>query len=131
MPKGQLRGPYTLPCEVFPGTQHRYWVYVPAQYDSAHPTALMVFQDGQAFIHDRGDIRALNVLDNLIFRREIPVMIAVFINPGRTPEQVEPSPEVGWGDGFTNRRIEYNTPEGGKQITDCATTAYSATFASA
>ena len=29
-----------------------------------------------------GDIRAPNVLDNLIYRREIPVMIAVFINPG-------------------------------------------------
>jgi hypothetical protein len=99
VPKGELRGPYTLPCEVFPGTQHRYWVYVPAQYDAAVPAALMVFQDGQAFVHDRGDIRAQNVLDNLIHRREIPVMVAVFINPGRTPEQVEPSPAVGWGDG--------------------------------
>jgi enterochelin esterase-like enzyme len=36
------------------------------------PQALMVFQDGQAFIDDRGDIRCQNVLDNLIFRREIP-----------------------------------------------------------
>jgi hypothetical protein len=27
------------------------------------------------------------VLDNLIYRREIPVMIAVFINPGRTAAQ--------------------------------------------
>ena len=90
VPKGELRGPYTLPCEVFPGTQHRYWVYVPAQYDAAVPAALMVFQDGQAFVHDRGDIRAQNVLDNLIHRREIPVMVAVFINPGRTPERALP-----------------------------------------
>jgi hypothetical protein len=30
---------------------------------------------------------AQNVMDNLIYRREIPVMIGVFINPGRTPEQ--------------------------------------------
>ena len=30
-----------------------------------------------------GDVRAPNVLDNLIYRREIPVMIGVFINPGR------------------------------------------------
>lgn len=79
----------------------------------------MVFQDGQAFIDDRGDIRCQNVLDNLIFRREIPPMIAVFINPGRTPEQTEPSPAVGWGDGFTNRRIEYNTPEGGYSRVVC------------
>ena len=35
----------------------------------------------------------------------------MFINPGRRPDQVEPSPEAGWGDGFTNRGIEYNTPD--------------------
>ena len=79
----------------------------------------MVFQDGQAFIDERGDIRCQNVLDNLIHRREIPSMIAVFINPGRTPEQTEPSPAAGWGDGFTNRRIEYNTPEGGYSAVVC------------
>jgi enterochelin esterase family protein len=47
-------------------------------------------------------------MDNLIYRREIPVMLGVFINPGRTPEQTEPSPETGWGDGTTNRGTEYN-----------------------
>jgi len=71
----------------------------------------MVFQDGQAFKNEKGDMRAQNVMDNLIYRREIPVMIGVFINPGRTPEQKEPSPENGWGDGFTNRGTEYNTPD--------------------
>jgi enterochelin esterase family protein len=50
-------------------------------------------------------------MDNLIYRHEIPVMLSVFINPGRTPEQVEPSPETGWGDGTTNRGTEYNTPD--------------------
>ena len=35
-------------------------------------------------------------------------MFGVFINPGRTPEQTEPSPETGWGDGTTNRGTEYN-----------------------
>ena len=69
----------------------------------------MIFQDGQAFKDPNGDIRAQNVMDNLIYRREIPVMLAVFINPGRTPEQAEPSPQTGWGDGTTNRVTEYNT----------------------
>jgi enterochelin esterase-like enzyme len=55
-----------------------------------------------------GVVRAPNVLDNLIYRREIPVMIAVFINPGRTPEQPEPTPSD-WGDRSTNRPTEYNT----------------------
>ena len=52
----------------------------------------MIFQDGQAFKDPNGDMRAQNVMDNLIYRREIPVMIGVFINPGRTPEQPEPRP---------------------------------------
>src|SRR5476649_1255471 len=111
VPKGEIRGPFTLPSKVYAGTQHTYWVYVPAQYDPAVPASLMIFQDGQAFKNEQGDLRAQNVMDNLIYRREIPVMIGVFINPGRTPEQPEPSPETTWGDGTTNRGTEYNTPD--------------------
>jgi enterochelin esterase-like enzyme len=107
VPKGKLVGPHTLPCEVFPGTQHTYWVYVPAQYDPKEPASLMVFQDGQAYINMTGDVRAPNVLDNLIYRRELPVMIAAFINPGRRPDQPEPTPRD-WGDRTTNRPTEYN-----------------------
>src|SRR5580704_12479943 len=108
VPKGEIRGPYTLPSQVYSGTQHTYWVYVPAQYDPAVPTALMVFQDGQAFKDEKGDMRAQNVMDNLIYRREIPVMIGVFINPGRRPVQPEPTPK-NWGDRDTNRPTEYNS----------------------
>lgn len=110
VPKGEIRGPFTLPSHVFPGTQHTYWVYVPAQYDPAVPASLMVFQDGQAFKQEDGDLRAQNVMDNLIYRREIPVMLGVFINPGRTPEQPEPNAKE-WGDHTTNRPTEYNTPD--------------------
>ena len=108
VPKGEIRGPFTLPSNAYPGTQHTYWVYVPAQYDSSVPAALMIFQDGHAFKDENGDIRAQNVMDNLIYRREIPVMIGVFINPGRTPEQPEPNAKE-WGDRTTNRPTEYNT----------------------
>jgi enterochelin esterase family protein len=105
--KGAVRGPFILPSQAYPGTQHTYWVYVPAQYDPATPASLMIFNDGQAFMNMEGDLRAPNVLDNLIHRREIPVMLAVFINPGRTPEQPEPTPQE-WGDRTTNRPTEYN-----------------------
>ena len=108
VPKGEIRGPYTLPSNAYPGTQHTYWVYVPAQYDPAVPAALMVFQDGHAFKDENGDVRAQNVMDNLIYRREIPVMLGVFINPGRTPEQPEPNSKE-WGDRTTNRPTEYNS----------------------
>lgn len=107
VPQGRIDGPKTLPSSVFPGTQHTYWVYVPSQYDPSTPAALMVFNDGQAFKAEPGDVRAHNVLNNLIYRREIPVMIAVFINPGRRPDQPEPTP-TNWGDRDTNRPEEYN-----------------------
>jgi enterochelin esterase family protein len=109
VPKGAIAGPFTLPSAVFPGTQHTYYVYVPAQYDPARPTPLMVFNDGQAMMAEPGDVQAQNVLDNLIYRREVPVMLAVFINPGRRPDQPEPVP-TNWGDKTTNRADEYNPP---------------------
>jgi enterochelin esterase-like enzyme len=109
VPKGHFVGPTTLPSEVFPGIQHTYFVYVPAQYDPSKPTALMIFNDGQAMMAEPGDIQAQHVLDNLIWRKEIPVMLGVFINPGRRPDQPEPTPRE-WGDNTTLRRDEYNPP---------------------
>jgi enterochelin esterase-like enzyme len=108
VPKGEIRGPFTLPSQAYPGTQHTYWVYVPSQYDPSIPASLMIFNDGQAFMAPEGDARAQNVMDNLIYRREIPVMIGVFINPGRRPDQPEPTPRD-WGDRNTNRPTEYNS----------------------
>jgi len=108
VPKGEMRGPFVIPSQAYPGTQHTYWIYVPKQYNPTVPASLMIFQDGQAFKDMEGNIRAPNVLDNLIYRREIPVMITVFINPGRTLEQPEPNPK-NWGDRDTNRPTEYNS----------------------
>lgn len=109
VPQGTFSEAKTLPSEVFPGYQHTYWVYTPAQYDPEVPTALMVFNDGQAMKAVPGDVQAQYVLDNLIYRREIPVMLGVFINPARLPEQPEPHPRD-WGDNTTLRRDEYNPP---------------------
>jgi len=108
VPRGQIKGPFYLPSQAYPGTQHTYWLYVPAQYDPAVPASLMIYNDGQAFMAMDGDIRAQVVMDNLIYRRELPVMIGVFINPGRRPDQPEPDLKE-WGDRTTNRPIEYNT----------------------
>ncbi len=108
VPQGEIRGPLVIASQAYPGTQHTYWVYVPAQYDASLATSLMIFNDGQAFMQADGSIRAQYVLDNLIHRREIPTMIAVFINPGRTSQQPEPSPS-NWGDKDTNRPTEYNS----------------------
>jgi enterochelin esterase family protein len=107
VPEGKVVGPTTLPSNVFPNTTRNYWVYVPAQYDATKPTCLMIFQDGHAFVGLKGDYRIPYVFDNLIYRREMPITIGVFINPGHTPQQTEAS-DHSWGDGTTNRKVEYN-----------------------
>lgn len=107
VPKGKVTEWEKLPSDAYPGTLHDFCVYVPAQYDAAKPASLMVFQDGQAFLRLTGDFRVPNVFDNLIYRREMPVTIAVFINPGRRPDQPEAS-QNDWGDKSSNRPQEYN-----------------------
>ena len=108
VPTGTVTPWEQLPSQAYPGTLHDFCVYVPAQYKAGQPAALMVFQDGQAFLRPNGDYRVPTVFDNLIYRREIPVTIAVFINPGRRPEQPVASPSD-WGDKTTNRPQEYNS----------------------
>jgi enterochelin esterase-like enzyme len=82
VPKGEVRGPFTLSSDVYPGVEHEYWIYVPAQYDGMAEASLMVFNDGATYLQPDGYYRAVNVLDNLIYRGELPVMLAAFIDPG-------------------------------------------------
>ncbi len=108
VPEGKIIGPLTLESKtVYPGTTRNYWVYVPAQYEKDKPACLMVFQDGHFFVNTQGQYRIPIVFDNLIYRREMPVTIAVFINPGRTPQQTEAT-DSEWGDRTNNRGMEYN-----------------------
>jgi enterochelin esterase family protein len=71
----------------------------------------LIFQDGHAFMNTNGEYRTPYVFDNLIYRREMPVTIGVFINPGHTPEQPESS-DKNWGDGINGRATEYNELNG-------------------
>ncbi len=107
VPQGKVLGPETLASQIFTNTTRHYWIYVPAQYDPAKPACLMIFQDGHAFVGLTGSYRIPCVFDNLIYRREMPVTLGVFINPGHTPEQKESS-EEDWGDRINNRPTEYN-----------------------
>ena len=107
VPSGKVIGPLTLASDVFTNTTRHYWIYVPAQYDRTRPASLMIFQDGHAFVRTNSDFRVPHVFDNLIYRREMPVTIGVFINPGHTPEQPESS-ATNWGDGANGRATEYN-----------------------
>ena len=91
--------------KVLPGTWREWWTYVPAQYDGTSPAALMVFQDGHAYVDEKGQFRAPVVFDNLIHRKEMPVTIGVFINPGHKGDV---APKPGWGD-KNNRSVEYDS----------------------
>ena len=59
VPKGTVKGPVTLPSQVYPGVAHDYWVYVPAQYDGKTEVSLMVFNDGATYTQPDGYYRAV------------------------------------------------------------------------
>ncbi len=82
VPSGTLSAKIVHTSKIYEGMQSEYWIYVPAQYDPKTPAALMVFQDGGWFTDREGNNPALNVIDNLIAQKTIPVMICVFTNPG-------------------------------------------------
>ena len=90
-------------CKAFPGTTRSYWVYIPAQYDPKRPANLMVFQDGGGFVRENGHTRVPTVFDNLIHRKELPVTIGLFVNPGSVPG-AEPGNQP-----RRNRAFEYDT----------------------
>ena len=83
VPKGTLTKDTLAPGKFFPGTPHAYQVYVPAQYDAGRPAPFMIFLDGGGYAGN--NVRVPVVLDNLIARRELPAMIAIFIDPGVMP----------------------------------------------
>jgi acetyl esterase/lipase/enterochelin esterase-like enzyme len=87
VPKGKVTQ-YSWTSTIYPGTVRDYWVYVPAQYDPKQPACLMVFQDGRTYVDPKGSFRVPTVFDNLIHKKEMPVTVGVFINPGNnTPQQ--------------------------------------------
>ena len=82
VPSGTLSNSVEIVSKVYPGMVSTYRIYVPAQYDPQVPAALMVFQDGGGYLDRDGINPALNVIDNLIATKRIPVMIGVFVNAG-------------------------------------------------
>jgi enterochelin esterase family protein len=93
--------------QVFERTTRRYWIYVPKQYDGSTPAAVMVFQDGHAYVDRKGQFRVPTVFDNLIHSGDMPVTIAILIDPGTHRELGE---KPGWQPTPTNRSFEYDTP---------------------
>ena len=106
VPQGKLDGPFGWKSKIFAGTTRQYWIYVPAQYDAAKPACVMVFQDGHAYALPNEAYHVPVVFDNLIHKKEMPVTIGIFINPGNK-EGEKPAEAKNWGK--ATRSMEYDT----------------------
>src|SRR6185295_18955839 len=104
VPAGRIARARWESSKIFPGTVRDYWLYVPAEYDSAKPAGLIVFQDGEIFLNQEGDFRVPVVLHNLIHRGDLPPIVGLFVDPGSCPGQPLPAelPDQ-------PRQIEYDT----------------------
>ena len=103
VPKGKVIEMPLWTSKVFPQTQRKWWLYVPAQYTPGTPACVMVFQDGGSYVSTTGDFRVPVVFDNLIHQKKMPVTIGIFLNPGEVP-----SSRPG-GEPRRNRSFEYDT----------------------
>jgi gluconolactonase len=95
VPKGEVARYSFAGSRVFPGTVRDYWVYVPRQYDPQKPACVYVNQDGVQY-------DASAAFDRLIDRKEIPILIGVFVTPGRVKALTDQAL-----DRF-NRSVEYD-----------------------
>jgi len=98
---------------VYPGTIRNVWVYVPvpAPYRPDGSAALMVFQDGHAYVNPKGEFKTTIIFDNLIAVGEMPATLGVFIDPGAFTEALPG--ETNWAElkkFKSNRSKEYDTP---------------------
>ena len=70
VPEGEVTK-HAWTSKVFKDTVRDYYVYVPQQYDKTQPTAVMVFQDGHAYVNETGQFRVPIVFDNLIHAKKM------------------------------------------------------------
>ena len=76
VPKGEIIKFTFNQSKIFPGTTRECSIYVPAQYRPDQPACVYVNQDGIQW-------KAPTVFDNLIYKKEMPITIGVFVTPGK------------------------------------------------
>jgi enterochelin esterase family protein len=96
---------------IFEGTIREYYLYVPAEEARKDQAdfAVMVFQDGHAYVKEDGQFRVPTVFDNLIHKKELPPIVGIFINPGHKNRggNGDELPRDPWRG--NNRSFEYDT----------------------
>jgi enterochelin esterase-like enzyme len=112
VPEGKVMEFTMEGSKTYPSVNRKWFLYIPAGYDGSKPCALMVFQDGSAFVSRKGGWRVPVVLDNLIHKKDLPLMAAIFINPGDKPLAPGEAPRKrpdGRPAPASNRSVEYNS----------------------
>jgi enterochelin esterase family protein len=93
--------------KVYPGVPHQFWTYVPADYDKSKSACVMIFLDGRAFLgtnpNPNFSLQMPVLMDNLIHDKQIPIMVGVFVAPGKN------GPGMPIYGGNNNRSIEYDS----------------------
>jgi len=95
-PRGKLLPGTFDNSRIFPGTTHKFMIYIPKEYIPGTPACMYVSQDGFR-------PRFPGVLNRLIFTKQIPITVAIFIWPG---SMEAPSPEQ---ERRSNRCYEYDS----------------------
>jgi enterochelin esterase-like enzyme len=112
VPQGKLMEFDLSDSKTYPGFQRKWWLYIPPGYDGKAPLPVMVFQDGSNYISRDGAWRAPVVIENLMAKKQLPMMAAIFVNPGDKPLAPGEPPRKradGRPASPRNRSVEYDT----------------------
>jgi enterochelin esterase-like enzyme len=83
VPKGKIFEFTFGDSHIFPGTSRKITVYVPAGYRAEKPACVYVGLDALGF-------EASVVFDNLIYKHEMPITIAIGVSPGTVDSNSPP-----------------------------------------
>lgn len=139
VPRGKMFGRLMEDSLFYPGVKHKYWVYVPAQYNGKDPADLILFLDGQfnfgrlitdeEFLKSTGRktmsdmLKVVPVYDDMVLTEaeegNVTDMLDNLIADGVIPPTIglfvapgypgPGEPVYGTGKGVTNRSVEYDT----------------------
>ena len=87
VPRGKITE-HVWRSQVFEGTIRRYWTYVPAQYNAGEEAAVMVFQDGHAYVGESGQFRAPIVLRDQLGMDYAEIAATLDIPPGTVRSRI-------------------------------------------
>jgi gluconolactonase len=99
VPQGEFLGGTISDSRIYPGTENKFTVYVPAQYRPAQPACLLLRLDGIGSNEP-------TVFDNLIAKGAMPVTIAVGLSSG-TVWKTKGTEAYRW-----NRSYEFDSTSG-------------------